>query len=273
LAIGSRAFQNGKKPILELSGNDMMFIWKDAVVHEAVRSLLDGFMGSTQICMVPKKAFIHEELYESFQSAFLSEIKTLRVGLPSDPNVSLSPVIKIPEFFEFLEDALAKGAELLCGGYRVDYMGQPDRHGQFLAPTVVRIKDLSKAYQMKCMREENFFPLIPLIRVTADYNGTEKSNKDMAIFKKMVHIANNNEYGLRISAWVTSPFYASRFSEQIQNSGLLRINSRHVGFPPFLATHGGTGKSGGPFGELNYVWQKTTHLQGVSLTRIKKRDE
>ncbi|HJU03904.1 MAG TPA: aldehyde dehydrogenase family protein, partial [Nitrospiraceae bacterium] len=100
-----------------------------------------------------------------------------------------------------------------------------------------------------------------------------KGSKDTAIFKKMIHIANQNEYGLRVSAWATSRFYANKFSEHIQNSGLLRINSRHVGFPPYLATHGGTGKTGGPFGELNYVWQKTTHLQGVSLTRILKRGE
>ena len=56
--------------------------------------------------------------------------------------------------------------------------------------------------------------------------------------------------------------------EHIHNSGLLRINSRHAGFSPYIATHGGTGKSGGPYGEMNYVWEKTTHLQGVSLTRL-----
>ncbi|HJU04090.1 MAG TPA: aldehyde dehydrogenase family protein, partial [Nitrospiraceae bacterium] len=103
LDIGNRAFQNGKKPILELAGNDMMFIWKDAAIEEAVQSLLDGFMGSTQICMVPKKAFIHEEVFESFLEAFMVGVRKLRIGLPSDPTVSLSPVIKIPEYFEFLE--------------------------------------------------------------------------------------------------------------------------------------------------------------------------
>ena len=69
LKIGARAYENGKKPILELSGNDMMFVWKDAPLENAVQSLLDGFIGSTQICMVPKKAFIHEDIFESFQEA------------------------------------------------------------------------------------------------------------------------------------------------------------------------------------------------------------
>ena len=273
LDIGNRAFQHGKKPILELSGNDMMFIWKDAPVEGAAQSLLDGFMGSTQICMVPKKAFVHEDVFEEFQATFLASVKNLRVGLPSDPTVCLSPVVKMAEFFDFLEDAMAKGADLLCGGYRINYHGQLDDNGAFLAPAVLRIKDLSNAYRMRCVHEENFFPLIPLIRVSAPHTASAPSGKDQAIFKKMVTIANGNEYGLRISAWVTSPSYLKKFAEDIQNSGLLRINSRHVGFPPYMGTHGGTGKSGGPFGELNYVWQKTTHLQGVSLKKVTKRGE
>ncbi|MGH7233248.1 MAG: aldehyde dehydrogenase family protein, partial [Nitrospiraceae bacterium] len=248
LKIGARAYEKGKKPILELSGNDMMFVWKDASLEKAVRSLLDGFLGSTQICMVPKKAFIHEDIFESFQMAFLEAVKKLKVGLPTDPGVSLSPVIKIPEYFEFLEDAMGKGADLLSGGYRINYRGVQDKDGQFIAPTVLRIKDLTMAFRMRCVQEENFFPLMPLIGVSAENPGMEKRTKDMAIFKKMVQIANTNEYGLRASAWVSSPFYINKFSEHIQNSGLLKINCRHAGFSPFLATHGGTGKTGGPYG-------------------------
>lgn len=270
LDIGNRAFQFGKKPILELSGNDMMFVWKDTVLEETVRSLLDGFLGSMQICMVPKKAFIHEEIYEEFIKRFLAEVKQLRVGLPSDPHVTLTPVIKIAEFYEFLEDALQKGAELLYGGTRVNYQMIPDKNGSFVIPAVLRINDEAKAREMKCMKEETFFPLMPLVKVSSKDVINGKS-RDMAIFKKMVSIANNNAYGLRISVWVNSNFYIQKFMEHIQNSGLLRINSRHTGFSPFLATHGGTGKSGGPYGEMNYIWEKTTHLQGVSLTRMNKR--
>jgi len=268
LPLGHRAFINGKKCILELSGNDMMFVWKDAALHEATQSLLDGFLGSTQICMVPKKAFIHEDLFEEFESAFLAEVSKLKVGLPSDRDASLSPVLKMAEFYKFLEDALDKGAKLLCGGTRVNHLAYPDAHGAFITPAVLRIDDINKAQEMRCVREENFFPLIPIIRVSADCNGNNQSLKDKAIFKKMITTANGNEYALRNSVWVRSPFYLRRFIEGIQNSGLLRINCRHVGFPSCMASHGGTGKSGGPYGELNYVWQKTTHLQGVSVRKL-----
>ena len=59
----------------------------------------------------------------------------------------------------------------------------------------------------------------------------------------------------------------------LSKSGILRINSRHVNFSSYLATHGGLKLSGGPFGEMNYVWQKTSTLQGVSITNLKKKAE
>jgi acyl-CoA reductase-like NAD-dependent aldehyde dehydrogenase len=266
LQIGNRAFMNGKKPILELSGNDMMFVWKDAAIDKAVQSLVDGFLGSMQICMVPKKAFIHEDIYDRFELAFLAEVKKLKIGLPSDPEASLSPVIKIGEFYEFLDDALNLGAELLCGGLRVDHNGTLAEDGRFITPAVLRIDEAEQGNEMRCIKEENFFPLMPLVKVSADKHGTVDS-RDNAIFAKMLEIADANEYGLRISAWATSPVYIQRFMDQVHNSGLLRINCPHTGFSSYMATHGGTGKTGGPYGELNYVWQKTTHLQGITIKR------
>jgi len=260
LEIGVRAFQNGKKPILELSGNDMLFVWKDTKLDQAVASLMDCFLGSTQICMVPKAAIIHEAIYKDFEEKFLAEVKKLKVGLPSDPETCLSPVIKIVDFFDFLQDAIKKGAKLLYGGQRVNYRDVVDQKGTYIRPTVLRILGVEKAMEMKCVKEENFFPLLPLVKVVG------KTDKE--IFEKMISIANSNEYGLRTSVWVSSNYYTRKFIKNIHNSGLLRINSRHVDFSLYLATHGGTGKTGGPYGEMNYVWQKTSHLQGISRIRL-----
>ena len=87
----------------------------------------------------------------------------------------------------------------------------------------------------------------------------------------MTDIVNNHQYGLRLSLWMSSVKYLRKFIKQLGNSGLLRVNSRHVGFSYYLSTHGGVGKTGGPFGEMNYIWQKTSHLQGVSITNIDKK--
>ncbi len=268
LEIGLRTFQAGKKPLLELSGNDMLIVWKDADLEGAVSSLLDGFLGSTQICMLPKKGIIHRDIYDRFEKQFVEAAIILKVGLPSEPTTCLSPVGKIREFRAALNDALEKGATLLCGGEQVNHLGQPDKNGLFITPTVVRIESPEQALTMQCVKEENFFPLIPLIRVSAPTTINTERLKDECIFKQMVELVNGNAYGLRVSVWVRSEPVLYKFAKQIETGGLLRINTRHIGFSPFLSSHGGTGKTGGPYGEMNYVWQKTTHLQGITVRNL-----
>lgn len=257
IELGMRIYQSGKKPILELSGNDMLFVWKDADLDKAVESLMDAFLGSTQICMVPKGAIIHGLIFEKFLSKLLPEVKRLKIGLPTEPDVCLTPVGKIKEFYDFLNDALSKGGKLVYGSERLNHLGQEDKNGVFIKPTIIQIEDFNKGIDMLCIKEENFFPLLPLLRVDG--------KNDKEIFDKMVALANSNEYGLRTSVWVKSGLFMRKFIKQINNSGLLRINCRHVGFSLYLATHGGTGKSGGPYGELNYLTEKTTHLQGITI--------
>jgi acyl-CoA reductase-like NAD-dependent aldehyde dehydrogenase len=239
----------------------MMLIWKDANLKNAIESLMDAFMGSTQICMVPKAAIIHADIYDGFVKKFSDSLKRMKVGLPSDPDTCLTPVMRIKEFHEFLKDALDKGAKLIQGGERVNHKGERDEQGAFIMPALLLIEDSGKAMEMMVVKEENFFPLLPLVKVSGE--------SDEIIFKRMTEIANSNEYGLRTSLWARSSLYIRKFVRHIHNSGLLRINSKHVDFSLYLSTHGGTGKTGGPYGEMNYLWQKTTHLQGISLTREK----
>lgn len=265
MQIGAKAFLAGKKPILELSGNDALIVWKDADIKLAAKSLVEAFLGSTQICMVPKKAFVHNEIYEKFEAEFLMEVKKIKCGLPSAKDVALTPVIKMVDFFDYLNDAMSKGANLISGGKKVNHEGLEDDKGVFLQPSVVRIDEWEKALTMKCVLEENFFPLIPLIRINSGGRGADR---DSGIFNVMVEMVNRNRYGLRTSVWVNSNYYTAKFVKKLDRSGLLRINSRHTGFSPFLTTHGGPGLSGGPFGEANYIWHKTTHLQNVSVTKL-----
>jgi acyl-CoA reductase-like NAD-dependent aldehyde dehydrogenase len=269
LEIGKKIYAAGKKPVLELSGNDLLFVWKDADIEKAADSLLDAFLGSTQICMVPKTAMIHEDVFDEFCGAILERVKTLKSGLPTDTETCLSPVIKISQYFEFLRDAQSKGADILCGGHRISYSGKEDKNGMYIEPTLLKITNEEKAKEMLCVREENFFPLIPLVKVTGVSSCVETKvlKKDDIIFLKMIDIAEENEYGLRISVWVKSKEYIDKFVNRMTNSGLLRINSKHIGFSLYIATHGGTKKSGGPYGEMNYIWAKSSHLQGVSVIR------
>ncbi len=270
LEIGRRCYNAGKKPILELSGSDPLIVWKDCDIEDAAASAMDAFLGSTQICMVPKKFIVHEEAFDAFVSHMKEKISKITYGLPSMPGVILSPVVKTDTFEEYLNEAINKGAKLLCGGSRINYDNTVNPKGTYVQPTLIQIDDDQDPYSFSCVKNENFFPLIPVIKVKSSKNGREK---DREIFSKITNLVSKNEFGLRISAWVKSPVYIRQFIRYLPDSGLLRINARHVEFSECLAGHGGTKKTGGPFGEMNYAWLKTTHLQGITLARERRKQK
>ncbi len=268
LEIAKQAHNHNKKAILELSGNDNMFVWAGCDIEGATDSALDAFLGSTQICMLPKNLIVHEQVYDEFKDKLLKKVANLKFGLPSSEETFFTPVVKIKECQEFLDDALNKGAKLLCGGKKVDYTGTPTERGVYFQPTLIEIEtDNPEMFNMRVIREENFFPVIPIVKVKSSKEAETKKEKDAEIFKKMLDIAHRNEYGLRASVWVKSAFYTRQFMKNIDNCALLRINSRHIAFSSYLPGQGGVGKTGGPYGEASFLVQKTTHLQGISLTR------
>ncbi|MCL2799916.1 MAG: aldehyde dehydrogenase family protein [Endomicrobia bacterium] len=270
LEIGRQCYNAGKKPILELSGSDPLIVWKDCDIEGAATSAMDAFLGSTQICMVPKKFIVHEDAYDAFVDKMKEKISQIVYGLPSMPGVILSPVIKADVFEEYLNEALNKGAKLLCGGSRINYDNTLNPKGTYVQPTLIQIDDNQDPFSFSCVKNENFFPLIPVIKVKSSKHGSEK---DREIFLKMIDIINQNDFGLRISAWVKSYVYIRQFIKYLSNSGLLRINAKHAEFSECLSSHGGTRKTSGPFGEMNYMWLKTTHLQGITLARERRKNK
>lgn len=254
LALGEECVRKGKKPILELAGNDGFLVWHDADLAAAASALEECFYGSSQICMVPKYAIVHPDVADSFLAILLERVARLRPGYPEDPDVLLSPVLKVDRFFDYLAEARGAGAAVLCGGERVDVEGMPSTTGAFCQPTVLRIDGLEQASGLSCVREETFFPMLPIIVPTLGGD----------LLTEAIDFLNANEYGLRNSVWTGDEQVGRRFADDVTNGGLLKVNDSHIGFVPYLSTHGGTGRTGGPYGELNYVGLRTTHLQGIA---------
>jgi acyl-CoA reductase-like NAD-dependent aldehyde dehydrogenase len=256
LKLGEECLHNGKKAVLELAGNDGLVVWRDADLDAAARALEECFYGSSQICMVPKYALVHPEVADRFLEIFLKRVAELRPGFPEDPDVLLSPVLKVDRFFDFIAEAREAGGEVLCGGARVDVDGEVSTRGMFCEPTVVRVDGLDRARELSCVREETFFPLLPVVVPAAA--------SDEELFTRMTEFVDANRYGLRNSLWTADEDLARRFVAGVSNGGQLKINDSHIGFSALLSTHGGNGLTGGPYGELNYAGLRTSHLQGVS---------
>ncbi|MFE0047991.1 aldehyde dehydrogenase family protein [Streptomyces albireticuli] len=260
LEFGNDCVAHGKKPVLELAGNDTLVVWNDADLDGAAEALVECFYGSGQICMVPKCAVVHPGVADALLERLVARCRSLRPGYPGDPDVLLSPVLKMDRYHEVLDDARRHGGQVLCGGRRVDVSGDPSLTGAFLEPTVVRVDGLRGARGVRAVREETFFPLLAVV-VPDERDGSGELLDDVIAF------VNANEYGLRNSLWSGDDKVVNAFVRRVTNAGLLKVNESHIGFAPYLGTHGGTGRTGGPFGELNYPILRTSHLQGVSVAK------
>jgi acyl-CoA reductase-like NAD-dependent aldehyde dehydrogenase len=265
LQIERDCVERGKKPILELAGNDCLVVWRDADLDLAVEALTECFYGSGQICMVPNQVVVHPAVADDLFSRLTAAVADIRPGFPEEHGVLLSPVLRSERFFGYVRDALARGARVLYGARRLEVDGSASDTGLFVEPTILCIDGLAASRDIEAVREETFFPLLPVI--------VPEPAADDLLLTQVIDFVNSNPYGLRNSLWATDRSVIDRFLRQVRNGGLLKINDSHIGFLPYLPSHGGTGLTGGAFGEANYLMLRTSHLQGVSIAQhVSPRD-
>ncbi|SDG03725.1 Acyl-CoA reductase [Lentzea fradiae] len=257
IEIGKRCVEHGKKSVLELAGNDGVLVWEDADLGNAAQAVAECFYGSSQICMVPKYVIAHPRIADEFIERVKTIVAEIRPGRPEDPDVLLSPVLRTTEFFSVLDEAVAAGAELVHGGQRIAEDGTPDSSGVFLQPTLVRVDGYDSADKLRAVRSETFYPLLSIVVPGVDVPGDA--------FGEALRFMNGNPYGLRNSLWSEDSALVERFCAELSSGGILKVNDSHLGFVPGLPTHGGTGLSGGPFGEVNFPMLRTSHLQAISI--------
>ncbi|GIF14555.1 aldehyde dehydrogenase family protein [Actinoplanes teichomyceticus] len=258
LRFQAECVEHGKKPILELAGNDGVVVWHDADLQLAAEAITECFFGSGQICMVPNYVIAHPLIADELLERVAKAAAEIRPGLPGEPDSLLSPVRRSEKFFALLEQARSRGAQLVCGGERIELDGTVSDTGVFLQPTVLRVDGLAGARDVDAVRHETFFPLLPVV--------VPEPAADAELLDRVIQYVNSNEYGLRNSLWAGSDEVVGRFVAEIRNGGLLKINDSHIGFLPYLPTHGGTGLTSGVYGEANYPIVKTSHQQGVSIS-------
>ena len=147
---------------------------------------------------------------------------------------------------EQVEDAKAKGAQVLVGGYVIQ------GPGYFYAPTV--LVDVTPG--MRIMQEETFGPVIPIVRVNS--------------LEEAVTEANSIPYGLTGSVWTRNEKTGQAVAEQMR-AGAVNINDHAYHFGDPAAAWGGVGNSGhgrthGKFGLMevvNYKFISSDMRRGV----------
>lgn len=120
---------------LELGGKDPAYIADDVDLKSVVPAVADGaFYNTGQSCCSVERIYVHQSVYDEFVDLCVKEVKSYKVGMPSDPTTYIGPLTlpTQPKLLkEHVDDAVAKGAKILVGGNIIQ------KPGNWFEPTLV----------------------------------------------------------------------------------------------------------------------------------------
>src|SRR3954452_21630601 len=235
---------------LELGGSDPVIVCADADVDAAVKAVIIGrYWNAGQACLGCKRVFVHDDVYDAFVGALVDRVGRYEPGdgtvKAEKPRLRMGPIhtrAGRDELLEQLEDGVASGGELLCGGGT----GGNDK-GWFLEPAVV-----AEPGESRPTREGVFGPVLPIFRY---------SDFDDAITR-----ANATSYGLGSSIWTHDVRKIHRAAQEIE-SGMTWVNQIHYGYDelPFGGIKdSGFGKEHGLEALDTYVELKSVVVGGLA---------
>ncbi|MBL8975032.1 MAG: aldehyde dehydrogenase family protein, partial [Myxococcales bacterium] len=115
-----------KKVVLELGGNAACIVDAGADLDVVVPRLVFGaFYQSGQSCISVQRILVHRSLYPALRERLVAAAKLQKLGDPRDEATALGPMISEKEALrveKWVNEAVAAGATLLCGGTREGVM-------------------------------------------------------------------------------------------------------------------------------------------------------
>ncbi len=237
--VASLAGASLKKCVLELGGNDPFIVLPSADLSKAVRAAVVGRISNNgQSCICAKRFIIHLDIYDRFESEFVTLLEALKIGNPMDDDIDLGPLATaeaVTTIEQQVNLSVQAGAKLLTGGKRI-----PGPGNFFLPTALTDIPPHAPIY-----RDEVFGPVAMLFKAR---------NFDHAL-----ELANDTPYGLGSSVWTNDSEEQRRAAEEI-DAGQTFINSI-VASDPRLPFGGikmsGYGRELGTYGLREFTNVKT----------------
>lgn len=241
--IATRCAEHIKPAVLELGGKAPCLVLDDADLEAAVNGVAFGaFANSGQICMSTERIVVAEAIADAFTEKLAAKARALPLGDPRKGPVVLGSVIDmatVERCNALIDDALTKGAKLLCGG-RAETTLMPATLLDHVTP------------DMKIYSEESFGPVKGIVRVKDD--------------EAAIACANDNAYGLSSAVFSRDIARAMQVAARIE-SGICHINGPTVHDEAQMPFGGvkasGWGRFGGKAGiqeftDLRWVTVQTT---------------
>lgn len=238
--IRQLAARTGKKLTLELGGKSPLVVLDDADLTKAVKAAVMGSFGNQgQVCMASSRIYVQKGIAEAFLAEFAAATGSLLLGRLDDPATLVGPIINAKQRTRIrmhLEDAISKGAVVVCGG---------GWQGHRCEPTILT----GVVPGMLCHAEETFGPVTAVYVVDG--------------FVEALRHANDTRYGLSSAIFTSNLDYALRFAMEI-TAGMVHVNAATTQAEPHVP-FGGTGDSGTGREGPEYDLDAMTEWKWVSL--------
>ncbi len=237
--VGRKLIEQSAEQVLrvsmELGGNAPFVVFADADVDDAVEGAVVAKMRNVgEACTAANRFHVAESIAGEFAEKLARRLGAMRIGRGTEDGVEVGPLIdedQLAKVAELVEDAVAKGARVLCGGERVD------GPGHFYKPTV--LADVPD--DARLLKEEIFGPVAPV--------------KAFATEDEAIAAANDTEFGLVAYLYTTALARALRVSERLE-TGMVGLNQgivSNAGAPFGGIKQSGVGREGGPEGIEEYL--------------------
>jgi acyl-CoA reductase-like NAD-dependent aldehyde dehydrogenase len=239
---GIRSRVPHKKVNLELGSNAPLIVHADGDWETAAdKAKLHAFSHAGQSCISIQRVLVHEDVADAFVERLVANAGTLRVGDPLDPETDVGPLISPGDrdrVKEWIDEAVAAGAELLAGGELAD-------EGRCLAPTLLG----SPPREAKVWCEEIFGPVATIDRYSD--------------FGEALRMANDSKFGLQAGVFTRDVGRGLEAANTLEFGGVL-INE----VPTFRADqmpYGGVKDSGNTREGPAFAVQELTEERFVTL--------
>ncbi len=240
--VGRRLMAHAADQILrvsmELGGNAPFVVFEDADVDDAVHGAMVAKMRNVgEACTAANRFHVAQPIAVEFADRLAEKMGALKIGRGTDDGVEVGPLIdedQLEKVAELVDDAVAKGARVLCGGERVD------GPGHFYKPTV--LADVPD--DARLLKEEIFGPVAPVAAFASE--------------DEALAAANDTEFGLVAYLYTADVKRALRVSERIE-TGMVGLNQglvSNAGAPFGGIKHSGIGREGGPEGIAEFLETK-----------------
>lgn len=175
-SVASIAGEEIKKSVLELGGSNALVVFEDAHIDEAVKTCLQSrYQNTGQSCIAGKRLLLHESIYDEFLEKFVTEMRELKSGDPTNEETYIGVMARedlAVELEKQLQKSVKKGAKVILGG---------KRDKTYFEPTIVI--DVTK--KMPVFKEETFGPLMAVTSFKSDMEA--------------IDLVNESDFGLGVS--------------------------------------------------------------------------